>query len=165
MKELITYSTYFKKMFAKPLFTIPAIAIGSISTVQTALIILFFAFIFDFASGITASYFEQKRNPKKIKVYLLESSKMRKSIIKAISYLAFIFFIYCFEKVFLIKSFSFESVSTLQFTITSIACAFCFMIEFFSILENCKRCGFDILGKGQAMIKKIYNLKKVANNE
>lgn len=175
MKEVKIHIIYFQKllnslkiMISKPFSSallIPTISLGIFTTIQIALIMLFFAYVIDFITGIYASYIEHKKNPKPVKVYILESSKMRKSIVKAISYFVFIAFSYAFEKVFLIKAFSVLSISDLQFTITSIACIFCFAIEFFSILENLKRSGYDLLGKAEGVIKKFWKFVGLVKGE
>lgn len=166
MKEVSIYTVYFQKlliqlkiMFTKPLSTallIPTLTLGMLTTIQTALLMLLVAYILDFVTGIYASYIEHRKNPQEVKVYIIQSSKMRKSVVKAISYFVFIAFSYAFERVFLIKAFSLVSISDLQLTITSVACAFCFAIEFFSILENLKRSGYDILGKAEKLIKTVW---------
>jgi len=43
--------------------------------------------------------------------------------------------------------------------------AFCFFIEFFSILENCKRSGFDVIGKIQSGAKKVWKTIGIIKGE
>lgn len=166
MKEVSIYTIYLKKiatsiqtMFTKPLSSallFPTLSLSLFTDIQTALLLLFFTFSLDFITGILASYIEHKKEPKEVKVYIIQSAKMRKSVVKAISYFVFIAFSFSFEKVFAIKAFSFLSISDKEFSITVLAVAFCVFIEFFSILENCKRSGFDIIGKAESLIKRVW---------
>ena len=70
----------------------------------------------------------------------------------------FIAGVYLFEKAFFIKTIAITSISDKELTITSIAVAFCFAIEFFSILENLKRSGFDLIGGFKKTAKNIWSL-------
>lgn len=174
MKEISLHLKYITKLFlkaktmlSKPLSTallVPTISLGILTTIQTALLVFLGAFILDFATGILASWVEHKKTPSPVKVYVLQSAKMRKSVVKAISYFVFIAFGFGFEKAFAIKAFSFLNISDNKFTITTMAIAFCSFIEFFSILENCKRSGFDIIGKSQEVAKKAWETINIFKN-
>jgi hypothetical protein len=137
-----------------------AISLTLLSTIQLSLIFLFISFCIDFLSGIYASWIEFKNKKIEINTYLIESKKLRKSISKAIAYMVFIGFVYGIEILFFIKSFSI-SVSGANLTITLVAIGACIAIEFFSVLENMKRCGFDLLGK---ISKAAQNVWKIINN-
>ncbi|AEW85893.1 hypothetical protein FCOL_05340 [Flavobacterium columnare ATCC 49512] len=152
-------------MISKPLsaaLLVSSISLGMVASIKTSLFVFFWTFILDFATGILASWVEHKKMP--VRVYVLQSSKMRESVVKAISYFVFIALIFGFEKAFGIKTFSILNISDNQFTLTTIAIAFCSFIEFFSILENCKRSGFDIIGKSQEAAKKTWEIINFLKN-
>jgi len=145
-------------------FIIPTITIPLLTNLQLALVLMFIAYVVDFATGILASYIEQKKNPQVIKFYFIQSSKLRKSVVKAITYMVMIGGVFLFEKAFFIKKFHFSHVSEQDLTVTLIATAFCFAIEFFSVLENLKRSGFDIIENGKKMVKVIKSLCKFSKS-
>ncbi|MBN8565227.1 MAG: phage holin family protein [Flavobacteriales bacterium] len=146
---------------------IGSVTLAALSTVQLSLIFLFIAFLFDFLSGIFASWVEWKNKKIKVKTYLIESVKLRKSIGKAVTYMAVIGFTYGLEALFFIKSFNL-AVSDKQITITLVAVGVCIAIEFFSILENTKRSGFDLIEKINTTAKKVWktirNVKGESND-
>ena len=170
MQELSLYLKSFSKIFLslKTMFKtpigvsliIPSISLALLSNLQLILLLMLIAYIVDFGTGILASWIEHKKGNEKLKVYFIESEKLRKSVVKAICYMLFIAGVYLFEKAFFIKSIAITSVSDKELTITSIAVAFSFAIEFFSILENLKRSGFDIIGQFKNGAKKIHSLIK-----
>ncbi|WP_444671273.1 phage holin family protein [Flavobacterium columnare] len=142
-------------MISKPLsaaLLVSSISLGMVASIKTSLFVFFWTFILDFATGILASWVEHKKMP------------VRVSVVKAISYFVFIALIFGFEKAFGIKTFSILNISDNQFTLTTIAIAFCSFIEFFSILENCKRSGFDIIGKSQEAAKKTWKIINFLKN-
>lgn len=141
-----------------------AITLATLTTIQMSLIFLFFAFIVDFLSGIYASWSEWKAKKIKVTTYLIESAKLRKSVGKAIAYMAAIGFTYGFELVFFIKSFK-VSASGRDLTITLIAVGVCIAIEFFSVLENMKRSGFDLIGKIKEGFKNGWGVVRSAKGE
>lgn len=146
---------------------IGSVTLAALSTVQLSLIFLFVAFIFDFITGIFASWVEWKNKKLKIQTYLIESVKLRKSIGKAITYMAVISFTYGLEALFFIKSFNL-AVSDKQITVTLVAVGVCIAIEFFSIIENGKRSGFDLIEKINITAKNIWktirNIKGETND-
>jgi hypothetical protein len=146
---------------------IGSITLAALSTVQLSLIFLFVAFTFDFMTGIFASWSEWKNKKLKVNTYLIESVKLRKSIGKAITYMAVISFTYGLELLFFIKSFN-VSVSDKEITITLVAVGVCIAIEFFSVLENAKRSGFDLIAKINSVAKSVWKIirnVKGENNE
>lgn len=143
---------------------VSAITFATLTTIQLSLIFLFFAFIVDFLSGIYASWSEWKSKKLQIKIYLIESAKLRKSVGKAIAYMAAIGFTYGFELVFFIKSFK-VSASGVDLTITLVAVGVCIAIEFFSVLENMKRSGFDLIGKIKTSFSKGWDVFRTAKGE
>jgi phage-related holin len=170
MKELLIYQNYFlkilisiKSMLSKPTLVyilVPTLSLALFSNLQLALLLMFTSFVIDFATGILASWIEQKNNPKEIKVYLIESAKLRKSVVKATSYAIFILMAYFIEKTFFLKTIAFDSISSQKLTITILAVAFCLAIEFWSIIENFKRAGFDLIGNFNKIVKTVKDLVK-----
>lgn len=144
--------------------TIGTISIAMLSTVQLSLLFLFISFIFDFLTGIYASWVEWKNKKIEITTYLIESKKLRKSVGKAIAYMAAIGFTYGFEIVFFIKSFK-VSASGANLTITLVAIGVCIAIEFFSVLENMKRSGFDLIGKAKKGFSQFWDLFRTAKGD
>lgn len=175
MHEFLIYKTYFLKLaisikaiFTKPAgvaMLIPTISLALLTTMQLCLIFLFIAFVIDFGTGVLASYCEMKDQKLTVKVYLIESKKLRSSLVKAITYMMLIAFVFGFEKIFFIKEFTFSGISDKSFTVTIIAIAACIVIELLSILENMKRSGYDLLGKIKTSAKKIWALKKTISGE
>jgi phage-related holin len=170
MSEFALYLKSFSKIFLSiksmtktPLgivLILPSVSLALLSNLQIILLLMLIAYIVDFLTGILASWMEHKKGNEKIKVYFIESAKLRKSVIKAICYMLFIAGVYLFEKAFFIKTIAITSISDKELTITSIAVVFCFVIEFFSILENLKRSGFDLIGQFKGGAKKIHSLIK-----
>jgi phage-related holin len=168
MNEMTLYKTYFlkilismKSMLSKPTlvyYLVPTVSFALFTNLQLALLLMFTSFVLDFATGILASWIEQKNSPKKIKVYLIESAKLRKSVVKATSYAIFILMVYFIEKTFFIKMIAFDSISSQKLTITILAVAFCLAIEFWSIIENMKRAGFDLIGSFKKIVKNVKEL-------
>jgi hypothetical protein len=143
---------------------ISTVTIATLSTIQMSLLFLFISFIFDFLTGIYASWVEWKNEKIQITTYLIESKKLRKSVGKAIAYMAAIGFTYGFELVFFIKSFKI-SASGANLTITLIAVGVCVAIEFFSVLENMKRSGFDLIGKAKKGFAQLWDLFRTAKGD
>jgi hypothetical protein len=143
---------------------ISTVTIATLSTIQMSLLFLFISFIFDFLTGIYASWVEWKNKKIQITTYLIESKKLRKSVGKAIAYMAAIGFTYGFELVFFIKSFKI-SASGANLTITLIAVGVCVAIEFFSVLENMKRSGFDLIGKAKKGFSQLWDLFRTAKGD
>lgn len=141
-----------------------SITLAALSTVQLSLIFLFVAFLFDFITGIFASWIEWKNKKLKIKTYLIESTKLRKSVGKAITYMAVISFTYGLELLFFIKSFN-VAVSDQKITITLAAVGVCIAIEFFSIIENGARSGFDLIAKINSVAKSVWNIIRNVKGE
>lgn len=172
--ELIGYYgaaifTTVKAIFTKPLVALTAIptvgVLGYNTNIYIMLVVLLLAWTADFGTGILASWIEYKEKLKKEKdaehpPYFIESSKIRSSIIKAVVYMLFIGLFMLFEMVFFkINITQLESFTNRKFTGTEIVIIICFLVEFWSILENSKRAGFDIVGKIKSMIKNLLSVK------
>jgi len=165
-KSFIKLGISLKSLSSSPA---PAIASGTIivttyfSTVQKALLLLMLFFILDFITGVIASYKEkrqkEKEDPSLKKQSLISSDKLKLSAIKAFTYTSSILGVWGIEKVFFIKTFKFENISTQDLTVTLIFIGFCCAIEFYSIVfENFKRMGFDI---AKNFLKVVNGIKKI----
>lgn len=169
MNELTLYIKYFTKagvalkaVFSKPLsiaLSAPVIALPLYSTAEKACGLLAVFFVIDFVTGILASWVEFKKVPPLVpasgKRYLIQSSKLRMSAVKFISYALFILCAWLIESVFVLKEIPAGHISLQNFTLTTIIIALCCVIELYSIFfENIKRMGFDI----------IQNIKKISSS-
>ena len=178
VKYLTKIAFTVKYMFTKPLglvITIPSLTIMAKSTdVTQAIKFLILVYFIDFVTGIYASYTEAKEVKKsnndfdnkiisKIKLIFdtISSEKLRKSVVKAITYLLLILLVFFVEKIFLIKAFQIVSISDKQWTITLVAASVCIVIEMYSIfIENLKRAGFDIISKVISIFTKYKKIKE-----
>lgn len=173
MEFITLYSKYFlklsislKTMLSSPItgiITGTIVLVSSMTSVQKAIYLLMIFFILDFITGITASLIEkrkkEKENPAFKEQALISSDKLKLSAIKAFTYTSSILGVFGIEKVFFIKTFKFENVSTEDLTVTLIFIGFCCSIEFYSIVfENFKRMGFDI---AKNFFKVIKGIKKI----
>lgn len=172
MQWLSLYSKYFIKLgiSLKTMSSSPATAVSAstviiastLTNAEKAMYLLIAFYTLDFITGILASWREKKEaeklNPDLKKEDLISSDKLKLSGIKAFTYASAILAVWGIEKVFIIKSFKFDSISDQDMTITLIFIGFCCAIEFYSIFfENFKRAGFDIKSKAMTIIK---NTKK-----
>ena len=173
METVSLYSKYFiklgislKSITTSPTATVTSgtiIATAYFSTVQKALLLLMIFFIIDFITGILASWREkrikEKEDPSVKEQSLISSDKLKLSAIKAFTYTSSILGVWGIEKVFFIKTFKFENISTQDLTVTLIFIGFCCAIEFYSIVfENFKRMGFDI---AKNFLKVVRGIKKI----
>lgn len=175
MEWLSLYSKYFfklgislKTMTSSPGTGITAgtvVAASAMTDTEKAIYLLICFYVLDFITGILASWKEkkeaEKKNPKLKEQSLISSEKLKLSGVKAFTYASAILAVWGIEKVFIIKSFKFDSFSDQNMTITLIFIGFCCSVEFYSIFfENFKRAGFDIRKKFFAVageVKKIIN--------
>lgn len=139
------------------------VAVSVLTSVQKALLLLLIFFVIDFITGILASWKEKKEaektKPELKEVSLISSDKLKLSAVKAFTYASAILGVWGIEKVFFIKTFKFDNVSTEGLTITLIFIGFCCAIEFYSIVfENFKRMGFDIAKKFLFMVKSVKKI-------
>ena len=162
------YSKYFFKLgiSLKTMSSSPAgvitgsslVAVSVLTSVQKALILLLIFFVIDFITGIIASWREKKEkekiDPTVKEQSLISSDKLKLSAVKAFTYTSAILGVWGIEKVFFIRTFKFENVSTKDLTVTLIFVGFCCAIEFYSIVfENFKRMGFDLSKKALSVIR------------
>jgi phage-related holin len=162
MEWLSLYSKYFLKLgiSLKTMSSSPATAVVSgtvvaasvMTNTEKAIYLLIGFYVLDFITGILASWREKKEaektKPELKKQSLISSEKLKLSGVKAFTYASAILAVWAIEKVFIIKSFKIDSISSQEMTITLIFIGFCCAIEFYSIFfENFKRAGFDIRKK------------------
>lgn len=166
MKEINTISIYFLRMYdsAHTLFTTPlgiSLTIPIVSSVATssksfAIYSLGLLMLFDFITGIGASYVEKKElektNPELKNENLISSKKLKLSLLKIIIYFGGILCAHGLETTFYFKPFEFSMLEK-PVSISLLAIGFCCAIEFYSIFfENFKRMGIDILGILKKMV-------------
>ena len=175
MEWLSLYIKYFTKlgvslktMSSSPIAGITAgtvITASTLTNTEKAIYLLIGLFVLDFITGILASWREkkeaEKKDPSLKEKDLISSEKLKLSGIKAFTYASAILAVWAVEKVFIIKSFRFDTISNQSMTITLIFIGFCCSVEFYSIFfENFKRAGFDIRKKFFTLVggvKKIIN--------
>lgn len=137
------------------------------ATTKLTLFLLLFSIVLDFITGIGANYIEAKNEKTSInkKKYLIESSKLRFSVLKFITYGLATLIAYCIEYIFRIEPFE-TYLSIQKITFTCIIISFCCTIEIYSIFfENIKRMGFDIILKTKRIISEIWKLYKILKGE
>jgi len=131
------------------------------------LFLLLVAILLDFITGIIANYNESKRKQSKLYVdrYFLQSSKLRLSILKFITYGLAILIAFFIEYIFMIGEFKPHHLIQ-KVTFTTIVISFCCAIEIYSIFfENIKRMGFDIILKIKEIITQAWKLYKILKGE
>jgi phage-related holin len=173
MEWLSLYSKYFLKLgiSLKTMSSSPATAVASgtvvaaslMTNTEKAIYLLIALYVLDFITGILASWKEkreaEKKDPKIKEQDLISSDKLKLSGIKAFTYGSAILTVFGIEKVFIIKTFKFDSISDQDMTITLIFIGFCCAIEFYSIFfENFKRAGFDLR---KNLFKVVDGAKKI----
>lgn len=164
------------------IFSPTIIGLAALSNETKAWYFLFVVFIADFLTGITASYYEnlqlEKAKPSyqkiadssigirflfKLQFFIrnISSEKLRKSVVKAIGYALFIILSYIIQHLFKIKTWSFDSFSHLEWSLTLLAQAICIAFEIWSILfENFKRMGLDFIEMFLNVFTKYKEIKK-----
>lgn len=166
-KPFITVSALATKPY-QLLITTPIISIPAFCTSIRVLLLLGLLFLLDFITGIVASYVEfkkSKNNDCVPKRYVIQSSKLRLSAVKFITYGLAILIAYALEWVFLVSEFEIhKNINKLSLSTT--ATAFFCLIEFYSIFfENVKRMGFDIIEIVKTISKKCWDIYKTIKNE
>jgi hypothetical protein len=164
IKPMATIALFFKNPIAIAI-CLPVLVAPVISRPSKAILLLGFFLILDFITGIAANYFDVRKTSVKddniIKKYVIESSKLRLSIIKFITYGLALLIAYGIEWTFIADEFK-THLSIQKMTLTTIVTAFCCLIEVYSILfENIKRMGFDIIQKIEDIITKGWKLYKI----
>lgn len=173
MNWLSLYIKYFvklgislKTMSSSPVTGIATgtvVAASAMTNTEKAIYLLIGFYALDFITGILASWKEkqeaEKTDPSLKEQSLISSEKLKLSGVKAFTYASAILAVWGIEKVFIIKSFKFDSFSDQHMTITLVFIGFCCSIEFYSIFfENFKRAGFDIRKKLFAVIGEVKKI-------
>lgn len=116
-------------------------------------------YFLDLASGVGASWVESKKDQERIKSapYFIESKKIRGTLVKAIVYFLFVFASYILYVTFFNGTTGLP-MSDKEFNIVSITFALCMSIEIWSILENSKRMGYDVIGKLRKTFKGFWKV-------
>lgn len=130
----------------------------AIDGVHVGLMMLVVVFLVDYATGLGASWAE-RHTRESSSPFFLQSKKMRDSLLKACTYLLFIFMSWVMWYLFFDGTVTLP-ISTKPINIISITIGVCIAVEMWSILENMKRMGFDLLGKIVRTFKtfwKTYN--------
>ena len=161
---MLSYLLKFR-LLANPKFltiVIPTVVVA-VADDKDALRILIIAMLLDFVTGILASWNEAKKAREPFKI---TSHKLRRSLIKTITYFAVIYFVYEITMILHIKNFHFDSFDTLDFTPTFVTIGVCAAVEIWSIfMENLPRAGYDIVGSIRALFTGISKLKQEIKNE
>lgn len=155
-----------KLMIAMLAIPTAEITLSPVVQLQGVVTILASLFIVDFFSGLAASYCEWSEITPPGKYFFgqsggFSSDKFKKSILKGIIYGGFPLIVIKFQQVFLIKTFSFNSITDLQIDITTVCLLLFSANELYSIFwENLPKCGLNI----PKMIKNlILGVKEVSN--
>jgi hypothetical protein len=164
----INFIPYFTKSFTviktlttkKGLVLVPAVVTLPfiLTNTQKAIGVLVMLMIFDFGTGIGASYFkkkkEEKTNPELKSKSLISSEKLKKSGVKFLLYSMTIFSSYFMGLIFQLKTFTIL-VSNLEMNLCIGVVGFWCLVECYSIFfENFKDMGVDI----KLIVKKITSL-------
>lgn len=136
-------------------------ALFQIDGFQFSLVALGVLYVADFLTGCAASWKEANS----IKSWtFFESKRFRESISKGVTYFVFIAMGWFLYKIFLDEPipipFSSKGVNVIQ-----IFFGICIAIESWSILENMKRLGFDLIGKISTTFKGFWTAKKQITDE
>lgn len=142
----------------------------TLTKVQQGIIFLGLVIVLDFVTGIAASWIEFKKGDKTPgqKQYVIESAKLRLTVVKFIFYSIGILSARAIEVIFLLRKIPSSQISIEDLTLTAIITGFFSIIEIYSILfENIKRMGFDIIQKTKIIAIaswKLYNTLKNGSN-
>ncbi len=142
---------------------VPVIGVANIVVdFQSMWIILFWFFVFDLITGLSASYFEWRKSERKEKWFFgigegFSSDKAKQMGVKASVYLIVPLGLVKLQQILYLKSFRYDSISNADFELATISViVFCF-IEGFSIFhENLPKCGFNIW----KIVKKVIGAYK-----
>lgn len=159
--KIVFLSLYSKKGF----FLLPIGAVAVAVDLTSAIHLLIALMVFDFVTGIGASWCNkknyEKENPTMEKKQLISSEKLKLSGVKIMLYASTILLSYKIEEIFLIKTFTLE-FSKKELTLTIGVIAFWCMVELFSIIfENFRDMGIDVF----KIVGKIFKTYKSARNE
>lgn len=134
----------------------------AIDGVQTGLILLLIMFTIDYVTGLSAAWKEGK-GKENDSPFFIESKKIRQSILKACTYLLFIFMSWMMWYLFFDGTVHLP-VSTKDVNIISITIGICMAVEMWSVLENMKRLGYDFISKIHNAFTGFWDaFKKISN--
>ena len=140
---------------------------------KALIFILFGLMLFDFITGIMASYkeyFDLKNiHFRKVSDFtknwgnVVKSEKLKKSGVKFFLYAGTVLMAYLFENILFIKMFSL-GFSEAKFTLSSVIAIFWCLVEVHSIFfENFKRMGFSIIKKVKDIKEDVQEIKENIN--
>ena len=161
MKELIVYKHHILALLTavkKPAIVIPALGLVTITDSQLGIMLLLGLMTADFITGVLASWclWKDSKIESNFWKYGFSSVRIRKSVVKSVTYFLFIMCSYGMELIFKIKSFGSNSYTDHEVTLTLCTIAISCAIEFYSIFfENLPKAGFDIWKKLKAIAEKI----------
>lgn len=161
MKELLVYKKHAIGLLTaikKPAVAFPAIGMITLSDCQWGISLLFVLMLFDFVTGVLASWSLWKNSKIESSFWQkgFTSVRIRESVVKSITYFLLIMCAYGIETIFKIKTFKAESYTEHQITLTLAAIAIACAIEFYSIFfENLPKAGFSIEVKVKAIFVKV----------
>ncbi|MRX40575.1 hypothetical protein GJU43_14900 [Flavobacterium sp. LC2016-23] len=169
--------------------SVPTIALlATFHIEKQVLLFLGVLLLFDFVTGILVSFKEAKDNAKKdgrfatkettkhrwftrlmfrIKFYynVIESEKLRLSLLKMTMYMFAIIGAKTIQSMFKIKPFAF-SFSEAEWTITIVVISICCIFEVHSIvMENVKKLGYDLIDKLFSVFRSYKEIKKEFKEE
>jgi hypothetical protein len=145
---------------------LPTVAIAAVVDLRSIVEILFWLFLFDLFTGVSASYFEWKKKSIKDSWFFgngegFSSDKFKKCFVKIIVYAGTPWIVLKFQNAFLLKNFKFQSFSDSEFNITIILLLVFCANEIFSIFwENLPKCGINIPKGVKDIVIKIKDFKK-----
>lgn len=121
------------------------------------------AILFDLLTGIFAYY---KKNGLIKQEYLIKSKLLKKTLEKASGYLLVILMMAIFEThVFKIQFDQIDAIIGKPMYGTAILTTICVLIEYWSILENLKKAGIDLLGRAVGAYRFVQKYIKLFKNE
>ncbi|WP_312399472.1 phage holin family protein [Chryseobacterium sp.] len=173
MKQYEQYSLAFISSLQKPTIILPAVGLASLSSCQLGIGLLFFLMSIDFITGVLASWSIWKKDPANddLKFWKngFSSERLRFSLVKSITYFFFIICAFGMETIFKLKSFTAETYTDHQITLTLVTIAISCSIEFYSIIfENLPKAGFSIENKVKSIFEKVKSaidaIKNLKNN-
>lgn len=146
------------------MIVLAACQIMAIAGVKFGLITLGVVFLIDYITGLAAYYKSWKAAPGAKEPYFFQSRRARDSILKACTYFLFIGMSCVMWRMFFNGNINLP-ISDKQVNIIEIAFGICIAVECWSILENMKRLGFDLLARISKTFKGFWKSYKEIKNE
>ena len=139
-----------------------ALLLGSIAPETLLIWVLMGTTVIDFVTGVWASYVDSYKANKPITAYIIQSNRIRTSILKGIAYMGFILITWLFCFVFKVQELSIAGV---VINIVTASIALCILIEVHSTFENLERCGYDFYGSVKKVVKNAVSAIKFVKKE